>query len=54
MVYVGVSRSGQVARRNHEGKTVITKGVTSNKIDRLKTQEYENERKERPVWTSEY
>lgn len=52
MVYVGVSRPGQVTRRNHKRKTVITKGVTSNKIDRLKTQEYE--KKERPVWTSEY
>lgn len=50
----GETRPGQVTRRNHEGKPVITKGVTSNKIDRLKTQEYENERKERPVWTSEY
>lgn len=50
----GETRPGQVTRRNHKGKRVITKGVTSNKIDKLRTQEYENERKERPVWTSEY
>ena len=39
------------ARRNHNGKTVITKGVTSNVIDRQKTQEYEKRNK--AVWTSE-
>lgn len=32
----GETRSGQVTRRNHNGKTVITKGVTSNVIDRQK------------------
>ena len=36
---------------NHNGKTVITKGVTSNVIDRQKTQEYEKRNK--AVWTSE-
>ena len=47
----GETRSGQVTRRNHNGKTVITKGVTSNVIDRQKTQEYEKRNK--AVWTSE-
>lgn len=32
----GETCSGQVTRRNHNGKTVITKGVTSNVIDRQK------------------
>ena len=36
----GETRSGQVTRRNHKGRTVITRGVTSNVIDRQKTQEY--------------
>lgn len=47
----GEIRSGQVTRRNHNGKTVITRGVTSNVIDRQKTQEYEKRNK--VVWTSE-
>lgn len=47
----GETRSGQVTRRNHKGRTVITRGVTSNVIDRQKTQEYEKRNK--VVWTSE-
>ena len=47
----GETRPGQVTRRNHNGKTVITKGVTSNVIDEQKTLEYEKRKK--PVWTSE-
>ena len=47
----GETHSSQVTRRNHNGKTVITKGVTSNVIDRQKTQEYEKRNK--AVWTSE-
>ena len=47
----GETRSGQVTRRNHKGRTVITRGVTSNVIDRQKTQEYEKRNK--AVWTSE-
>ena len=47
----GEIRAGQVTRRNHKGKTVITQGVTSNVIDRKKTLEYEN--REEHVWTSE-
>ena len=46
----GETRPGQVTRRNHGGKIVITKGVTSNVIDRQKTQEYEKRKKS--VWTS--
>ena len=42
---------GQVTRRNHHGRTVITKGVTSNIIDKQKTQVYEKRKK--PIWTSE-
>lgn len=40
----------QVTRRNHGGKSVITEGVTSNKINEVKTKEYENNRKR---WISE-
>lgn len=47
----GETRPGQVTRRNHNGKTVITKGVTSNVIDKQKTQEYEKRKK--ATWTSE-
>jgi len=47
----GETRSGQVTRRNHKGRTVITRGVTSNVIDRQKTQEYKKRNK--VVWTSE-
>lgn len=37
--------------QNHNGKTVITKGVTLNVIDKQKTQEYEKRKK--ATWTSE-
>ncbi len=47
----GETRPGQVTRRNHGGKTVITKGVTSNVIDKQKTQVYEKRKK--PTWSSE-
>ncbi|MBD3590301.1 RHS repeat-associated core domain-containing protein [Bacteroides sp. GM023] len=47
----GDTRPGQVTRRNHYGRTVITKGVTSNVIDKQKTQVYEKRKK--PTWTSE-
>ena len=47
----GETRSGQVTMRNHTGRTVITRGVTSNVIDRQKTQEYKKRNK--VVWTSE-
>ena len=29
----GETRPGQMTRRNHKGRTVVTKGVTSNVID---------------------
>ena len=41
----GDTRPGQVTRRNHGGKRVITNGVTSNVIDIQKTQEYEKRKK---------
>ncbi|MCS3201772.1 RHS repeat domain-containing protein [Candidatus Bacteroides intestinigallinarum] len=47
----GETRPGQMTRRNHKGRTVVTKGVTSNVIDIQKTKEYEKRKK--PVWTSE-
>lgn len=47
----GETRPGQVTRRNHNGRTVITKGVTSNVIDKEKTQVYEKRKK--PIWSSE-
>jgi RHS repeat-associated protein len=47
------TKSGQVTRTNHGGKSVITKGVTSNKVDLQKTKEYEERDKKRPMWTSD-
>jgi hypothetical protein len=47
----GDTKKGQVTRKNHSGKHVITTGVTSNKVDTQKTKEYE---KNRPAWTSEW
>lgn len=47
----GETRPGQVTRRNHHGRTVITTGVTSNTIDTQKTQIYE--KKGKKTWTSE-
>lgn len=46
----GETRPGQVIRGNHHGRTVITKGVTLNIIDKQKTQVYEKIKK--PVWSS--
>lgn len=36
----GEIRKGQVTRRNHEGKTVYTNGVTSSEIDQMTTDYY--------------
>ena len=43
-------KKGEVTRTNHKGKYVKTEGVTSTKINRQKTNEYERKKK---VWTSE-
>jgi RHS repeat-associated protein len=47
----GEIKQGQVTRKNHGGKSVITTGATSTKIDNQKTKEYE---KSKPTWTSEW
>jgi hypothetical protein len=49
----GEIKAGQVTRRNHRGRAVITTGVTSTKVDTQKTKEYEEKARNRPTWTSE-
>jgi RHS repeat-associated protein len=50
----GEIKQGQVTRKNHGGKYVVTTSVTSTKVNNQKTKEYEEKERNRPTWTSEW